>query len=516
MKMKNHFKVNFVSVFIIAVLLVVLSGCGLDSDKMKDHFEAGRAGESYEEYMENKNKQETEEAEEETVKEEAEEVEETEPEADDLSDILYADEFKQAFYKDYGAKEGTSDKKGDLIYVRGEILNYEEDQNSLTVSASDGDWVIECGSDVSEDLIKTLKSLKSKEVRVFGAFDGYSKAWEKPVISISKRGADHPCRIETTDDDVRITYLDTRWKAEQNDTDYSLGDFSCKGVSEWEFENNAYDESSKTGNLIFAPLSGYPGSISVDMRPVPDDYKPADADNTDETLDSLEKMYFEGTDIKESKSKKIDGMNAKRVCCSFEVKDEDSYLDSIQYLFTDGDWYCVISFTEPYFIGTNMSEYEDVFMDTVKLKAGSDTSDDKKTDDKKTEDKKTDDKKSEEKKTDDKKKDDSKDTAKETVKTGAPTKEEIVSKLFTQHMEMNVLIDGEVVPASEDFTNAYFSASQLEDYDPVTGEATFWDGEMGGILTFKYNSTGKITYSGTVSMDYEGTKASGTMSGHEM
>ena len=63
MKMKNHFKVNYVSVFIIAVLLVVLSGCGLDSDKMKDHFEAGRAGESYEEYMENKNKQETEEAE---------------------------------------------------------------------------------------------------------------------------------------------------------------------------------------------------------------------------------------------------------------------------------------------------------------------------------------------------------------------------------------------------------------------------------------------------------------------
>lgn len=71
MKMKNHFKVNYVSVFIIAVLLVVLSGCGLDSDKMKDHFEAGRAGESYEEYMENKNKQETEEAEEKTVKEES-------------------------------------------------------------------------------------------------------------------------------------------------------------------------------------------------------------------------------------------------------------------------------------------------------------------------------------------------------------------------------------------------------------------------------------------------------------
>lgn len=112
-----------------------------------------------------------------------------------------------------------------------------------------------------------LKSLKGEETRIFGTFDGYSKAWSKPVITIAKGSPDHACRIESTDGDIVVTYLDSKWKDKEADTDYSLGDLSWKGISEWEADNSFDDTSDPvTGTVLYGPLSGYPATVYVHMN----------------------------------------------------------------------------------------------------------------------------------------------------------------------------------------------------------------------------------------------------------
>ena len=510
-------KIRSMIVTLSAIMITILSGCG--SQELQDHFEAGRAGVSYEEYTESKSSEKPTEQDEEEKESTSEE-----PETDDLSGVLYTDDFKKAPYKDYVSDESGSGKEGDLIYVRGEITGVEEDQNCLSLTASDGEWIVDCGNGGNDGFKKMLKSLKGEETRIFGTFDGYSKAWSKPVITIAKGSPDHACRIESTDGDIVVTYLDSKWKDKEADTDYSLGDLSWKGISEWEADNSFDDTSDPvTGTVLYGPLSGYPATVYVHIESLPEGMAGWDDSKADSIMDSLEDSYFEGAKILEKKDTKVAGLDARRVRCMIPFEDEGYSMDNVVYIIPDKEYYYAVSFGEPYFIGTKMSEYEDDLIDSIKY-AESSADSEKKTDGKEEDKGNKTTKEDSAEKNDNKKSDndiknnavkDVKDQA-DTPKTGVPSKSEIMSRAFTQHIDMNILTNGEIVPEKDDYTNVTFSADEMSGYDESTGECMYWADGIGYSIKFSYNSKGKITYSGMISGSDDEASFSGSTSGHEM
>nr|MCR5235852.1 hypothetical protein [Lachnospiraceae bacterium] len=422
------------------------------------------------------------------------------------------EDFKQASYKDYGSADADSGLEGKPIYVRGEITDYEEDQNALVLEADDGEWIVECGSDMSDEIRKELKGYKGEKVRVFGTFKGYSKAWSKPVITILKDVPKYACRMEDMDGKDRITYLDTKWEPKESDKDYTVGSLRFKGVSSWEME---YTDEDAT----FVPLPGYTGMIAISRFELPDEYSGWKDDEAEDVLDKIAEEYMEGAEIHEQKKTKAGGLNAIRYITT--IADDDYPSEMIMYNILARDGYYCIMFGEPYLLGTALSDYEEEFMKSLNSGEPESTPDkeDKKEDkeapksDKDKEDKKED--KEAPKSDKDKEKDSqNKDEKTETKKSGKPSKSEIMGKTFTWHMEGQTVENGEISQVDQD-TVVQFDSSDMANYSESTGETTFYDGESGFIIDFSYDSEGRIVYSGQASYNSDEISGYANISGRE-
>ncbi len=512
-------------VILMAALMVFLLTSCLDKEKMDEAWEEGRRS-AYEdeeepvgkeEASEEKTEEETEaeeevkedeeepvekeEASEEKTEEETEaEEEETEAEEevkeDDLSDVQYAEDFKQASYKDYGSADADSGLEGKPIYVRGEITDYEEDQNALVLEADDGEWIVECGSDMSDEIRKELKGYKGEKVRVFGTFKGYSKAWSKPVITILMDVPKYACRIEDMDGKKRITYLDTQWEMKEADKDYTVGSLGFKGVTSWEMEST--DEEA-----TFVPLPGYTGMIAISRFELPDEYSGWKDDEAEDVLDKIAEEYMKGAEIHEQKKTKAAGLNAIRYITT--IPDDDYPSEMIMYVILARDGYYCLMFGEPYLLGTALSDYEEEFMDS--LKAGEPENSQDKED--KKEEKET-------AKSDKEKEQESKDKEEktETKKSGKPTRSEISGKTFYATFDVTVT-DGVDVDNMEESYDLMFDSSDLASYDESSGTMTINEDEFSFLLSFSYNSKGKIVFSGPAAFMDPDVSGYGTMSGYE-
>lgn len=482
-------KKRLVLILIAALMVLSLTSC-LDKEKMAEAYEEGYRSA----YEDEEEPVEKEEASEEKTEEETEAEEEVKE--DDLSDVRYAEDFKQASYKDYGSADADSGLEGKPIYVRGEITDYEEDQNALVLEADDGEWIVDCGSDMSDEIKKELKGYKGEKVRVFGTFKGYSKAWSKPVITILKDVPKYACRIEDMDGKKRITYLDTQWEMKEADKDYTVGSLGFKGVSSWEME--ATDEDA-----TFVPLAGYTGMIALSRFELPDAYASWKDEEAEDVLDKIAEEYMEGAEIHEQKKTKAGGLNAIRYITT--IADDDYPSEMIMYVILARDGYYCIMFGEPYLLGTAMSDYEEEFMKSLNSGEPESTPD--------KEDKKED--KEAPKSDKDKEKDSkNKDEKTETKKSGKPSKSEIMGKTFTWHMEGQTVENGEISQVDQD-TVVKFDSSDMANYSEATGETTFYDGETGFIIDFSYDSKGRIVYSGQASYNSDEISGYANISGRE-
>ena len=482
-------KKRLVLILIAALMVLSLTSC-LDKDKMAEAWEEGKRS-AYEDEGEPIEKEEVSEG---NTKEETEAEEEVKE--DDLSDVRYAEDFKQAFYKEYGSEDADSSLEGNPIYVRGEITDYGEDQNALVLEADDGEWIVDCGSDMSDEIKKELKGYKGEKVRVFGTFKGYSKAWSKPVITILKDVPKYACRMEDMDGKDRITYLDTKWEPKESDKDYTVGSLGFKGVSSWEME---YTDEDAT----FVPLPGYTGMIAISRFELPDEYSGWKDDEAEDVLDKIAEEYMEGAEIHEQKKTKAAGLNAIRYITT--ITDDDYPSEMVMYVILGKDAYYCLMFGEPYLLGTALSDYEEEFMDS--LKAGEpENSQDK--DDKK-----------EEKETQESDKDKEKESKQteektETKKSGKPTRSEISGKTFYATLDVTVT-DGVDVDNMKESYDLMFDSSDLAGYDESSGTMTINEDGLSFLLSFSYNSKGKIVFSGPAAFMDPDVSGYGTMSGYE-
>lgn len=513
-------KKRLVLILIAALMVLSLTSC-LDKDKMAEAFEEGKRS-AYEEDEEESAAKE--EASEEKTEEKTEAKEETKE--DDLSDVRYAEDFKPASYKEYGSEDADTGLEGNPIYVKGEITDYEEDQNVLVLEADDGEWIVDCGSDMSDEIKKELKGYKGEKMRVFGTFKGYSKAWSKPVITILKDVPKYACRIEDMDGKKRITYLDTQWEPKEADKDYTLGSLGFKGVSSWEME--ATDEDA-----TFVPLPGYTGMIAISRFELPDEYSGWKDDEAEDVLDKIAEEYMEGAEIYEQKKTKAGGLNAIRYITT--IADDDYPSEMIMYVILARDGYYCIMFGEPYLLGTALSDYEEEFMDSLKAgepesaadkedkkaeketsKTDKETEKESKDKDKKEEESKDKDKKEEESKDKDKKEEESKDKEEKTEakKSGKPTRSEISGKTFYATLDVTVT-DGVDVDNMKESNDLMFDSSELAGYDESSGTMTINEDGLSFLLSFSYNSKGKIVFSGPAAFMDPDVSGYGTMSGYE-
>ena len=485
-------KKRLVLILIAALMVISLTSC-LDKDKMEEAFEEGRRS-AYEDDDDSVKKEEVSEEETEEETEAKEEVKE-----DDLSDVRYAEDFKQASYKEYGSKDADSSLEGNPIYVKGEITDYEEDQNALVLEADDGEWIVDFGSDMSDEIKKELKGYKGEKVRVFGTFKGYSKAWSKPVITIIKDVPKYACRMEDLDGKDRITYLDTQWEMKEADKDYTVGSLSFKGISSWEME---YSDEETT----FVPLAGYTGMITISRMELPEAYAGWKDDEAEDVLDNIAEQYMEGAEIHEQKKTNAGGLNAIRYITT--IPDDDYPSEMAMYVILGKDAYYAVMFGEPFLLGTAMSDYEEVFMDSLKTGEPESTPDkEDKKDQKEEKDAQKPDKEKE-------KEPANKEEKTETKRSGYPSKSEIMGKTFTWHAEGQTVENGEISSVNQDSV-VRFDSSDMANYSEATGETTFSDGETAFLIDFSYDSKGRIVYSGQAS--YNSVEISGyaNVSGRE-
>lgn len=482
-------KKRLVLILIAALMVLSLTSCQM-AEAWEEGWEEGRRSA----YEDEEEPVEKEEASEEKTEEETEAEEEVKE--DDLSDVQYAEDFKQASYKDYGSADADSGLEGKPIYVRGEITDYEEDQNALVLEADDGEWIVECGSDMSDEIRKELKGYKGEKVRVFGTFKGYSKAWSKPVITILKDVPKYACRIEDMDGKKRITYLDTQWEMKEADKDYTVGSLGFKGVTSWEMEST--DEEA-----TFIPLPGYTGMITISRLGIPEEYAGWKDDEAEDVLEKIAEEYMKGAEIHEQKKTKAAGLNAIRYITT--IPDDDYPSEMAMYVILDKDAYYGIMFGEPYLLGTAMSDYEEEFMGSL-TSGGTEKTTDK--DDKK-----------EEKETQESDKDKEKESKQteektETKKSGKPTRSEISGKTFYATLDVTVT-DGVDVDNMKESNDLMFDSSELAGYDESSGTMTINEDGLSFLLSFSYNSKGKIVFSGPAAFMDPDVSGYGTMSGYE-
>lgn len=106
------------------------------------------------------------------------------------------------------------------------------------------------------------------------------------------------------------------------------------------------------------------------------------------------------------------------------------------------------------------------------------------------------------------------------AKTGVPTKDEILGKIFTQAISATFVAkeNGETFSDAADLPDVVMSADVMAGYNEANGSValseTSQDMVMNMVLTFSYDANGRIVYSGPVNMDAADFTATGTVSGY--
>ena len=299
-----------------------------------------------------------------TPEPEPEEEEAPEAPEDDLTDVLYADEFTPAAWADFGSEEKSGEHGDDLICVRGTIGDYDDDKHTLTLKAADGDWTVNCGQALSYAFNEMMVDLRGEEMRVFGTYAGFSASTDTPRISFIKGAPEHACRMESIDGEKRITYLDSIWENLRADKDYALGHITWKGISDWETDNETEDRDGRTISYVdYTPVEDYSARIRVYYEELPDDLK--DWKKADDVFEEIMEGFFEGEEIESTRSCNVAGLEGRRVTSTIKPKSLDHPMGSDTYILLDTDAYYAIMFAEPYFTGSMMNTYAEELLETV-------------------------------------------------------------------------------------------------------------------------------------------------------
>ncbi len=407
-------------------------------------------------------------------------------------------------YADYG--ESGSAIKGESIWVEGYTDSYDEERHSLVLINDDGEWAVSVGESGTDSYYELVKEAVGQHVRVFGKYTGYSSELAMPTMAfIPAEYQLEPYRLETVDSSFRLTQLDYAFEKPEFDTERTYGRLTYMEPSSWE-------PTCTEDTLFYYIFDGIPAIMMGHFEKVKD--TGFDELGSEAILMDLAESYVnEGDSIIRKQSFKFHGYPALCFETTWTRDDLPMPMSMFCYMFIVDDEYYFYGSQEPFLVGESVKRILPELLSDVKVEdVSAEKTEEKKAEDKKTEDKKTEDKKAEETKPAAAKTEEKKPTV--------PTKAEILGKVFTQSITADFVgkENNETFSDSTDLPDTLFTADLLAGYDESTGKVTLHDNSNEMImtmnLTFSYDGSGNVVYSGPLAIDAAEYIASGTVSGH--
>ncbi len=431
------------------------------------------------------------------------------PEPPEARQALYTDDFTKAVeYADYG-RDGKA-MTGDEICIEGYVDSLDEEHHSLILITDQGSWAVSVGELGTENFYRLVDEAVGQYVRVFGKFTGYNDELSMPGIAFIPREFQYrPYRLESYDNTFRLTQLDYVFREPVYNTERTYGKITYKEPSAW---NPELTEDT----LYYRAFDNLPAVILAHHEKVKESGFD-EINNDDSILSELASSYVQdGGEILSKQSFKLNGYSALRFETTWEDEELPMPICMYCYMFIVDDEYYYFGTQEPYLVGESVKRALEEMLKNMEVSEASSEETSKEDKDKETkeagDDTKEKDSKAEEA-ADDK-------AAADEKKNKVPTKAEIQGKTFTQSITANFVgkENNETYTESEDLPDTIVTAQDLAKYDESTGRVTIHENENGMImtmvLTFSYDSSGRIVYSGDLAIDDPRFIASGTVSGH--
>ena len=434
------------------------------------------------------------------------------PEPPEARPALYTDDFTKAVeYADYG-RDGKA-MTGDEICVEGYVDSLDEEHHSLILITDQGSWAVSVGELGTENFYRLVDEAVGQYVRVFGKFTGYNDELSMPGIAFLPREFQYrPYRLESYDNTFRLTQLDYVFREPVYNTERTYGKITYKEPSAWKPELTE-------DTLYYRAFDNLPAVILAHHEKVKESGFD-EINNDDSILSELASSYVQdGGEILSKQSFKLNGYSALRFETTWEDEELPMPICMYCYMFIVDDEYYYFGTQEPYLVGESVKRALEEMLKNIEVSEASSEEPSKEDKDKETKETKEAGDNTKEKDTKAEEAADDKAAADE-KKNKVPTKAEIQGKTFTQSITANFVgkENNETYTESEDLPDTIVTAQDLAKYDESTGRVTIHENENGMImtmvLTFSYDSSGRIVYSGDLAIDDPRFIASGTVSGH--
>jgi hypothetical protein len=453
------------------------------------------------------------------------------PEPPEAEPALYTDGFTPAKeYADY-CKAGKV-SVGTEICVEGYVDSFDEEQHTLLLIADEGKWSVSVGKAGTEYFYDLVREAVGQYVRIFGIFTGYSEETSLPGIAFLPREyQNRPYRLESYDNSYRLTQLDYFFEEPYFDTERTYGRITYMEPSSW-------DPQLTEDTLFYNVFDKIPAVVLAHYETVRD----SGFDEIDDNgiLSELASSYAkDGSGILKKESYKLKGNAALRFETTWKDEDLPMPMCMYCYMFIIDDEYYFYGTQEPYLVGESVKRSLERMLDNMKIGEASEESEAEEKKDAKTskndkESNKTKDNKEAAKEgsgegsktkdsTDTKQKEQKAEVKEETQaqekKSGVPPKSEIQGKTFTQNLSATFVgkENNETFTDSEALPNIVVTAGDLANYDEASGRVTLHENQNGMIMTmvmtFSYDASGNVVYSGDVAIDDPQFIASGTVNG---
>lgn len=269
--------------------------------------------------------------------------------AANMSDAMYTEDFVKATdYEKYSANDDSL--KDELIWIEGQAIDYDQVSSSIIVKTNEGRWAAFCGKEGTDNYKALVQEAVGKNVRVFGKYSGVSAELKLPQIDFIQEDVhSHAYRLESTDNDFRITYVDYILTIPELDSENTYGNFTFSDST-----NLVKEQDDNT--LFYYFTTKVPAFILIHEEELTD--KAYDGLSDERILDIFEEYYTRNSKYIVRKDRVNIGGTQGIVCeSSFDNSSMPSSMCLYCYMTIVNRHYYYFGFTQPYLASESLKRF---------------------------------------------------------------------------------------------------------------------------------------------------------------
>ncbi|WP_026660997.1 hypothetical protein [Butyrivibrio sp. AC2005] len=401
--------------------------------------------------------------------------------AADNTEAMYTEDFERA--TDYAKYAANNDSlKESLIWIEGKAIDFDNVSKSIIVKTAEGNWAAYCGAGGTSNYWSLVQEAVGKDVRVFGKYNGVNPDLRLPEIDFIQSDIyAHAFRLETSDNDFRISYPDYALEVPALDNENTYGDLTFKDSTKL-----IKNEDADTLFYYFTP------DIPAFMLIHAEKLTGSDYDNMsdEEILDYFEEYYNRNSKYVVRKDRANIGGTQGIVCeSSFMDASMPSSMCLYCYMTIIDRNYYYFGFTQPYLASETVKRFIPAMLADAKYQGSSATPTSQNDDGPMTE------------------------VETEPTTTGntepttsgntAPKAEDAKKVPSLQEVIGHYTMTIEIISSTgetrkETGENVLWTEKELQGYDESTGVCTLVEDNFVAVITFEYDKDGNIVCHGSL------------------